>query len=112
MRLGPAGSHLTYCTNIHPGESWADVRANLARYLPAVKKQVAPDQDFGVGLRLSAAAVASLREPGALAELKEFLQREHLYVFTINAFPYGVFHRKRVKEELSLIHISEPTRPY
>ena len=32
MRLG--SSHLTYCTNIHPGESWTEIRANLERYLP------------------------------------------------------------------------------
>jgi len=102
MRLASSGSHLTYCTNIHPGESWAEIRANLDRFLPAVKRQVAPDRPFGVGLRLSAAAAASLREPDTLAELKDFLEREQLYVFTINAFPYGVFHRRRVKEEVYL----------
>jgi sugar phosphate isomerase/epimerase len=110
MRLGPGGSHLTYCTNIHPGESWAEIRANLERFLPAVKRQVAPDQDFGVGLRLSAAAAKALREPGALHELKQFLEREHLYVFTINAFPYGVFHHKRVKEEVYLPDWRDPER--
>ncbi|MCK6454275.1 MAG: metabolite traffic protein EboE [Alphaproteobacteria bacterium] len=110
MRLGAGASHLTYCTNIHPGETWAEVRANLGRYVPAVKKQVAPDRDFGVGLRLSAAAAAALAEPEALAELKDFLRREHLYVFTINAFPYGVFHHKRVKEEVYLPDWRDPER--
>ena len=32
MRLGADGSHLTYCSNIHPGETWAEVRANIERF--------------------------------------------------------------------------------
>ncbi len=35
----------TYCSNIHPGESWAEVRANLERYLPAVRDRVLPGRD-------------------------------------------------------------------
>ena len=41
MNVGNAG-HLTYCTNIHPGESWPEVRSNLDRYLLSVKGQLAP----------------------------------------------------------------------
>lgn len=34
MRVpGIDGAHLTYCSNIHPGESWAEVRSNLERYV-------------------------------------------------------------------------------
>ena len=45
MRLAgrPELGHLTYCTNIHPGESWPEVQANLERYLPAVKRELASD---------------------------------------------------------------------
>lgn len=101
MKLG-AGVHLTYCSNIHPGESWAEVRANLGRFVPAVRARVAPDEPFGVGLRLSARAADELWAPAALAELRAFLARERLYVFTINGFPYGTFHGTRVKEEVYL----------
>jgi hypothetical protein len=97
MRLD-RGCHLTYCTNIHPGESWAEVRANLERFLPKVKQQVSPDHPFGVGLRLSAAAAEALREPQALSDLQQFLAANGLYVFTINGFPYGPFHGVPVKE--------------
>lgn len=107
---GREGCHLTYCTNIHAGESWAEVRHNLQRYLPAVKRAVAPHEHFGVGLRLSAAAAKALREPGALAELKELLRAYGLYVFTINGFPYGPFHGTRVKEEVYLPDWSQPER--
>ena len=53
MRIGAGGVHLTYCSNIHPGESWAEVRANIERYFPAVRDRVAPEALFGIGLRLS-----------------------------------------------------------
>jgi sugar phosphate isomerase/epimerase len=63
-----------------------------------VRRQVAPDQPFGVGLRLSAVAAAALAEPTAMAELKALLATSDCYVFTINGFPYGPFHGRRVKE--------------
>ena len=96
----PELGHLTYCTNIHPGESWPEVLANLERYLPAVKRQASPDRALGVGLRLSAMAAEALREPAALEELKGFLADHDLYVFTINGFPYGPFHGRPVKEQV------------
>ena len=100
MRLG--SSHLSYCTNIHPGESWDEIRGNLERYLPRVKRRVCPDAPFGVGLRLSASAARSLRAPETLAQFVGFLRQNDLYVFTINGFPYGPFHGTRVKEGVYL----------
>ena len=94
MRVG--GAHLTYCTNIHPGESWSDVRANLESHVLAVKARVCPDEPFGVGLRLSAEAA---RELDAV-ELRRWLDAHGLYVFTINGFPYGPFHGRPVKAEV------------
>ncbi len=111
MKLSlPAQPHLTYCTNIHPAESWAEVRENLARYVLAVKARVAPDRPFGVGLRLSAQAAESLEAPRELEAFREFLDAHGLYVFTINGFPYGVFHRQRVKEEVYLPDWLDPAR--
>jgi sugar phosphate isomerase/epimerase len=102
MRLtaGPSAQHLTYCTNIHPGETLPEVRAALARYLPRVKAPLAPDAPFGVGLRLSQVAAAQLGEPGQLADLRGWLDEHGLYVFTLNGFPYGAFHGARVKERV------------
>ena len=104
MILGPdqGDAHLTYCTNIHPGETWDEVAHALRVHLPAVKAQLCPEQDFGVGLRLSAAAAQDLTAPGAFAELQDILASGGLYVFTINGFPYGTFHGTRVKEEVYL----------
>lgn len=95
-------SHLSYCSNIHPGESWAEVQQSLARYMPDIRRAMNPDGEFGIGLRLSAAAVADLAEADALSEFKVFLADNQLYVFTINGFPYGPFHGTRVKEDVYL----------
>ncbi len=109
MNLG-GGVHLTYCSNIHPGESWAEVRANLERYVCAVRDRLAPPGAFGIGLRLSARASAELAEPAAFAEFQVFLERRRMYVFTINGFPYGTFHGTRVKEDVYLPDWRDPER--
>lgn len=101
MNLGD-GVHLTYCSNIHPGETWEEVQANLMRYIPLVRSQVAPGQRFGIGLRLSAQAADSLARPESLAGLVRFLDENGFYVFTLNGFPYGAFHGVRVKEAVYL----------
>lgn len=97
-----AGGHLTYCTNIHPGETWAEISAQVRRWVPLVKRRVAPDRPFGVGLRLSAVAAAELARPGVLEAFADFLASSGLYVFTINGFPYGPFHGRPVKEGVYL----------
>ena len=102
MRIGAEGVHLTYCSNIHPGESWAEVRANIERFFPAVRDRVAPGEMFGIGLRLSARAARELGSGDALEEFRRFLSAQRLYVFTLNGFPYGTFHGTRVKEEVYL----------
>jgi sugar phosphate isomerase/epimerase len=95
MRLGDA-THLTYCTNVHRGEHWTEVAANLRQHVSAVKAQVSPAEPFGVGLWLSSGAAASL-EDGALPQLLELLDELQLYVFTLNGFPYGAFHGGAIK---------------
>ena len=99
MRIATAGEpHLTYCTNIHPGETWAEVRRNLERDVVAVRDLVAGGRRFGVGLRLSAAAAEALADRDELERLRAWLDAQAMYVFTINGFPYGAFHGTRVKE--------------
>jgi len=110
MELASSGAHLTYCTNIHPGERWDEVFANLKRHVLMVKRACAPNADFGVGLRLSAQAAQSLREPDACEELSTFLRANALYVFTINGFPYGEFHQTRVKEQVYRPDWRDPRR--
>ncbi len=90
--------HLTYCQNIHPGESWEENFTAIREKAVAVKQRVCPDQWFGLGLRLSAQAAGELANPERRAEALDFFALNHLYPFTINGFPYGRFHKERVKE--------------
>jgi len=96
----PELGHLTYCTNIHRGATWPEMLTALARHLPAIRQEAAPDRPFGLGLRIGAPAAESLRGGQAGAELKELMERESCYLFTINGFPYGSFHGERVKEQV------------
>lgn len=103
MRLDIAGRpHLTYCTNIHPGETWPEIRRNLEQYVLKVREQVAPDRAYGIGLRLSGQAAAALADPHTLDAFLRFLRGHNLYVFTINGFPHGTFHGVRIKEKVYL----------
>lgn len=92
--------HLTYCSNIHPGESWPDHFAQLQQHVPLIKKELAPDQPFGIGLRLSHTASLELAEEGTLRSFQQWLQQQNCYVFTMNGFPYGGFHRTVVKDKV------------
>lgn len=91
-------SLLGYCSNRHPGESWAELRAHLSGHLPGVKRLLRGEVPFGLGLWISARAARELREPAALAELRELAREES--VFSINGFPYGDFHGEIVKERV------------
>ncbi|MBO9684737.1 MAG: xylose isomerase, partial [Flavisolibacter sp.] len=92
--------HLTYCTNIHPGETWADHFAQLKEQVPGIKKAISPDQSFGIGLRLSNTASLELRKEENLKEFQQWLKEQDCYVFTMNGFPYGGFHNTTVKDKV------------
>jgi hypothetical protein len=96
-----SGHLLTYCTNIHPGETWAETFGQLQQYLPAIKAQVSPNAPFGVGLRLSDQASREILLENRLEKFKQWLNEQGLFVYTINGFPYGGFHKQVVKD---LVH--------
>ncbi|MEN9870458.1 MAG: hypothetical protein RLZZ171_1446 [Cyanobacteriota bacterium] len=92
--------HLTYCTNIHPGETWAEVENNLRQYILPLKTRLSPDKPFGIGLRLADIAARELLEDNNLSQFQTWLQAQDLYVFTLNGFPYGGFHHQVVKDQV------------
>jgi sugar phosphate isomerase/epimerase len=106
----PRGAHLTYCTNIHPAESWDEVRRNVETHVVAVKSKVSPSAPFGVGLRLSGRAAVELSLPGEIERFRALLRERGLYVFTLNGFPHGVFHGAAVKEAVYLPDWLDPAR--
>ncbi len=89
--------HLSYCLNVHPGESWEDQFRAIRDLACRVRDLVAGKKRFGLGLRLSAQSARQLRHAEELEVFRAFLRSENLYVFTVNAFPYGAFHGERVK---------------
>ncbi len=100
MDLGKFG-HLTYSTLVHPGDTWDEMWASLTTFVPRVKARVSPDASFGVSLRLSAASVETLtNSPAKRQELKAFLDENDLYLYTVNAFPYGPFKNTVVKAQV------------
>lgn len=102
--------HLTYCTNIHPGETWAEVATNLKQYLPQLKARLSPNHSFGVGLRLADLAARELLSEDNLVQLQNWLRERDLYVFTLNGFPYGGFHHQIVKDKVYAPDWSMPER--
>lgn len=92
--------HLTYCSNIHPGEHWNDHFAQLQQHIPFIKSRIVPDRPFGIGLRLSNLASLELIKQENLQALRNWLSDNDCYVFTMNGFPYGGFHHTVVKDQV------------
>lgn len=93
--------HLTYCLNIHPGESWGDNLIALRDKTVAVKRRVAPDAWFGAGLRIAHKAAEELSASAEeRAAALDFFAANQIYPFSINGFPYGRFHAGAVKENV------------
>ncbi|MBI4827150.1 MAG: metabolite traffic protein EboE [Nitrospirae bacterium] len=88
---------ITYCTNIHPGESWDEVFLNLSAHLPIVKNAVSPSDIFPVGLRLSNRTSLEM-DKNISARFHEWCLENGLFVPTINGFPFGSFHSSFIKE--------------
>lgn len=92
--------HLSYCTNIHPGQDWKNTFDSLKQHVPTIKAAVSSATPFGLGLRLSNTASEELAKGNCLQEFKDWLLGNDVYVFTMNGFPYGNFHDQRVKDEV------------
>ncbi|MEI6591104.1 MAG: metabolite traffic protein EboE, partial [Actinomycetes bacterium] len=104
MNLKNGLGHLSYSTLVHAGDTWAEMNSSLREFLPKVKQRISPNEPFAVSLRISAASAKTLTEsPEERASLAAFLKQEDLYVYTVNAFPYGPF-----KGELVMERVYEP----
>ncbi len=101
MDLGKGLGHLTYSTLVHPGDTWDDMWHSLTTYVPKVKERFAPKERFGVSLRLAAASAERLvNDRREREKLKTFLAGNDMYLYTVNAFPYGPFKGRIVKEQV------------
>jgi len=107
MALSPLP--LSYCTNVHPGRTLAEVEAGLDAYtLPVRERYGAP---LAAGLWLAAPVIDELLAlPGGPERFAEDLSDRGLSCHTLNAFPYGDFHDERVKENVYRPDWSDPRR--
>ncbi|MBL4733534.1 MAG: metabolite traffic protein EboE [Rhizobiaceae bacterium] len=110
MQLNDNLGHLTYCTNIHAGETWEEIFGGIQKHLPSVKAELSPNAPLGLGLRLSAAAGETLCDPEKFSEFQAFLKEGDYYIFTLNGFPYGTFHGQPIKEGAYRPDWSDPAR--
>ena len=105
------GNHLTYCLNVHGGETWDDQRRAVDCDAVAVRDAVGASGPFGLGLRISGQAAAELtRAPDRVAAFRDELDAAGLYVFTVNAFPAGRFHGGGVKDNVYRPDWADPAR--
>ncbi len=100
---------LTYCTNIHPGESWAEAFASVRAHVPRVHQGLGGQEPFAVCLWLSGRAAVELDDRAA-QELADWCHANNTFVSSINGFPYGGFHNVRVKEHAYLPDWRDPER--
>ena len=90
---------LSYCTNVHPAQSVAEVIDGLVRYSGPVRQQ--SGFPVAAGLWLAAPVIAELQSgTGPIDRLADSLQASNLACYTLNGFPYGDFHSERVKENV------------
>jgi len=92
---------ITYCTNIHPGESWDEIFSAVRLHAPVVKKQVSPDAPFPIGLRVSGRAAREITDTQA-ENFHRWCREEGFFVASVNGFPYGTFHKTPIKQAVYL----------
>ncbi|MDN3024013.1 metabolite traffic protein EboE [Streptomyces sp. S.PB5] len=102
--------HLAYCSNVHQAEDLDGVVAQLAAYAEPVRESLGADL-LGIGLWLAGDVVTELTErPDAVHRLRTELTARGLETVTLNAFPYGGFHREVVKRDVYLPDWADPAR--
>lgn len=89
---------LSYCTNVHPGLTVAEVESGLAEFTVPTREQFG---DLAAGLWLARPVVSELQESAAVLDgFASRLSDSGLLCYTLNTFPYGNFHDTRVKEKV------------
>ncbi|MFJ8336728.1 metabolite traffic protein EboE [Streptomyces sp. NPDC094437] len=110
--LHPDGTtvHLAYCSNVHQAEDLDGVIGQLASYAEPVRQRLGVDR-LGIGLWLARDVVTALTDrPDAIGHLRRELTARGLETVTLNAFPYGGFHREVVKRDVYLPDWTDPAR--
>jgi hypothetical protein len=96
--------HLCYSLNVYPGTGLDRKLDTLRNAVPKIRKNIRhrkfATEPFAAGLWLDIQTVNELQDKARLEELKRVLDESGLYVFTVNAFPYGEFHGRIIKKKV------------
>jgi len=100
---------LTYCGNVHAAQNLPEWLDGVARFAVAVgREQPGP---FGLGAWWNADVARELAGGGAALEaVRARLEELGLSIWTLNVFPFGVFHGERVKEAVYSPDWAHPDR--
>ncbi|MEU2283382.1 metabolite traffic protein EboE [Streptomyces sp. NPDC013178] len=102
--------HLAYCSNVHQAEDVDGVVDQLTAYAEPVRAALGADL-LGIGLWLARDVVTALSaRPDGIRRLRAELMARGLETVTLNAFPYGGFHREVVKKDVYLPDWTDPAR--
>ena len=95
--------HLTYCTNVHPGETPEEIADVLRTAAVPVMRSVFGDGEMSLGLRLGDTAVDALMTDSARADAFDATLRElGARPRTLNVFPQTTFQRDGLKRDVYL----------
>jgi hypothetical protein len=109
MNTGWHRSELTYCTNVHNGETLAQVSDIVSGPLAAVRHKRGLPR-MAAGLWLSYPVAQALSSGENLRHFARGLDEQSIALFTLNGFPASGFHSKRVKQAVYHPDWSEPER--
>lgn len=100
---------LSYCTNVHPGLTVADILDGLSHYSAPIAARFG--RPLATGLWLARPVIDELLTADShLSVLTDWLKHHDLTCYTLNAFPYGNFHSDRVKEQVYLPDWTQDSR--
>ncbi len=95
-------SHLCYSLNVYNEINFEDKIKVLEEKIPHLRKLITHDSSmpFALGLWLDNNSAQQLLFNDTLEKFKQFLSSNNYYVFTVNAFPFSVFHNKKIKTDV------------
>ena len=92
---------LSYCTNVHPGLTVAEILQKLDEFTIPIQQQLGAP--LAAGLWLAEPVIKEiLATPDGHIRFAEEIHKRNLTCYTLNAFPFGNFHSDRVKENVYL----------
>jgi hypothetical protein len=95
--------HLCYSLNVFPSIKDVEERLSVIKSkFIKIRQELGLDNStpFALGLWSDALFVEQMKDQKNLKLVEQFLSDNNFYTYTVNAFPYGVFHNTVVKDKV------------